>query len=77
MGAAMVETERLLDPEEIAARLGLSPLTVRDMLRAGKLTGAFHLGRLWKMREEDLNKYIRKLAKGDSEPPEAHQTSYV
>lgn len=57
----MADTERLLNRDEVAERLGLSRLTVGAMMRDGRLP-AFHLGRLWKMREEDLNEYVRKLA---------------
>lgn len=55
------DAERLLSREEVAARLGLSVLTVGAMLREGRLPG-FHLGRLWRIREADLNAYIRGLA---------------
>ena len=54
-------SERLLTPEEVAERLGLSPMTVGDMFRAGKLPG-FHVGRLWRVREADLDEYVRALA---------------
>ncbi len=53
--------ERLLSREEVAERLGLSPLTVGDKLRAGELPG-FHVGRLWRVREADLDAYVRELA---------------
>jgi len=58
----MPEAERLLTPEDIAERLGLALPTVRDKLRAGELPG-FHLGdRFWRVREADLDEYIRQLA---------------
>lgn len=52
--------ERLLAPEEVAERLGLSPVTVGHMLRAGKLPGVKVL-RLWRVREAALDDYIRSL----------------
>jgi excisionase family DNA binding protein len=55
------DNERLLSREEVAVRLGLSKLTVGTMLREGRLPG-FHLGRLWRVREEDLNEYVRRIA---------------
>lgn len=57
----MAAAERLLTPEEVAERLGLSLLTVRDKLRAGALPG-FHMGRGWRVREADLDAYVRELA---------------
>ena len=53
--------ERLLTPEQVAERLGLSVLTVRAWLRAGTLPGVKPGGRLWRMRETDLDDYIRGL----------------
>lgn len=57
----MAEPERLLSVDEAAERLGLSPLTVADKLRAGALPG-FKYGRLWRLREIDLDEYVRQLA---------------
>jgi excisionase family DNA binding protein len=49
--------ERLLTPDEVAGRLGLSPVTVGHMLRAGTLPGQ-KLGHLWRVRAADLDAYI-------------------
>jgi excisionase family DNA binding protein len=52
--------ERLLGPEEIAARLGISPLTVVRWLYQGKLRGR-KLGRKhWRMRASDLEAFINQ-----------------
>ncbi len=59
-------TERLLSIEDVAERLGLSPVTVGDKLRAGELPG-FHLGRYWRVREADLDAYVRELAEAGAE----------
>jgi excisionase family DNA binding protein len=53
--------ERLLTPEQVAERLCLSVLTVRAWLRAGTLPGVKPGGRLWRVREVDLDEYIRGL----------------
>lgn len=58
----MADGERLLDVHEVAARLGLSALTVRTKLREGSLPGV-HYGRLWRVREADLDEYVRRIAK--------------
>ena len=54
--------ERLLTPDEIGARLGISPATAKDWLRVGRLPSV-KLGRkgLLRMREAELNAYIRGL----------------
>ena len=61
MSEHAVTPERLLTPEQVAERLGLSVLTVRAWLRAGTLPGVKPGGRLWRMREVDLDDYIRGL----------------
>jgi len=57
------EPERLLTPEQAAERLSISPLTVKDWLRSGKLpvTKVGDKG-LLRIRERDLNDYIRDAA---------------
>lgn len=60
-GDTVHEPENLLSPVEVGERLGLATLTVQHRLRTGSLPG-FHLGRFWRVREEDLNEYVRKLA---------------
>ena len=54
--------EQLLTPEQAAERLQIAPKTVRDMLRRGKLPGGVKFGsKLWRIREADLDAYIRGL----------------
>jgi len=52
--------EKLLTPEEAAERLAIKPRTVRDWLRKGKLP-ASRSGKLWRIREADLDEYIRNI----------------
>ncbi len=47
--------EVYLSPEEAAERLGVAPYTVRKWCREGKLP-CIKLGRLWRIRESDLDK---------------------
>ncbi|MBC7341606.1 MAG: helix-turn-helix domain-containing protein [Clostridia bacterium] len=49
--------ERLLTPEEVADRLIVSPKTIRDWLREGKLKG-IKTGKLWRIRECDLETFL-------------------
>ena len=57
----MPDSQRLLNPEEVAERLGLSPHTIRHWLRTGRLPG-WHLGPLWRVREDDLKAFVLGLA---------------
>lgn len=59
--------ERLLTPEQVAERLSLSVLTVRAWLRSGKLPGAKPGGKVWRVREADLDEYIRALCDGNGD----------
>lgn len=49
--------EKLLTPEAAAERLAVSAKTIRDWLRAGTLKGV-RVGRLWRIRESDLEAFI-------------------
>jgi excisionase family DNA binding protein len=57
--------ERLLTPEQVSERLNLSVLTVRAWLRSGRLPGVKPGGRVWRVREHDLDEYIRGLTRDD------------
>ncbi len=50
--------DQLLTPEEAAARLKISRLTIGDWLRSGKLKGV-KVGRLWRVREIDLEAFLK------------------
>lgn len=49
--------ERLLTPEEAAELLAVSPKSIREWLRLGKLKGV-KAGRLWRIRERDLEAFL-------------------
>lgn len=50
--------ERLLTPEEAAKALVVTPRAIREWLRNGKLSGV-KVGRLWRVRERDLELFIK------------------
>lgn len=49
--------DRLLTPEQVAARLAVSPKSIREWLKSQKLKGT-KMGRLWRVREDDLRKFL-------------------
>ena len=51
------QSTKLLTPDQAAERLAVSPKTVRDWLRSGKLTGV-KAGKLWRIREFDLEAFL-------------------
>lgn len=58
--------ERLLLPEEVAERLRVSRTTVMRLLRDRKLIG-IKTGKLWRVRERDLEAFIRAREHGGAE----------
>lgn len=60
-----MENKQILTPEEVGTRLGLKTKTVKDWLRVGKIRGV-KVGKLWRVKESDLQDYINGLGKNDS-----------
>jgi len=57
---------RLLTIEDVADRLAVAPISVRRLVRAGRLTPVRPLGaRAVRFAEDDLELYIRGLRGGD------------
>jgi excisionase family DNA binding protein len=50
--------DELFTPEQAAAILQVSPKTLKDWLRAGKLPGC-KIGRFWRVKPADLDAFIR------------------
>lgn len=50
---------KIFTPEEVALKLTVSPKTVKDWLRSGKLRGV-KVGRLWRVRESDLEIFLKQ-----------------
>lgn len=57
---------RLLTPEETAEFLGVSPNTVRAWLRRGELKGVKLGGKVWRVRQEDIDDFIH-VVEGEEE----------
>jgi len=65
--------ETLLTPDEVANRLKISRFTVMDYLRAGRIK-AIKVGRLWRIRESDLEAFLREPHKEEN-PQEPQNTT--
>jgi excisionase family DNA binding protein len=64
-----MSTVELLTPEEVAERLKVKPRTVQEWLRTGRLAG-LKLGKLWRIRESDLQAFLGLPATvGEMIPP--------
>jgi excisionase family DNA binding protein len=50
--------DELLTTEQAAAILQLTPKTIKEWLRAGKLTGC-KMGRVWRVKAADLEAFIQ------------------
>lgn len=55
--------DNLLTPEQVAERLAVSPKTVKDWLRSGKLKGVKLGGKIWRVTPEDLKVFIEQSKK--------------
>jgi excisionase family DNA binding protein len=53
--------EPLLDSDEAAALLRIHPKTLQRMARRGEISG-IHIGKLWRFRASDLNRWIQGIA---------------
>jgi excisionase family DNA binding protein len=60
---APAEEDRLLTPEETAARLGIPSRSVRELLRTKQLPG-YKVGRLWRVGEADLRAWVERRKNG-------------
>jgi acetyl-CoA synthetase len=56
--------EKVYTPHEVAMALKIKVRTVMELLRTGRLRGG-KVGRLWRVRESDLQAFIEKIGKED------------
>lgn len=66
-GFPMENQEGYLSPDEIAARLKVSAVSVRKWLRQGKLKGV-RAGRLWRILERDLKAFLERDTEARDKP---------
>lgn len=55
---------KLLTPEDVADKLSVSPLSVRNWLRTGKMKG-IKVSNLWRVDERELEMFIEQRTKGE------------
>jgi excisionase family DNA binding protein len=53
--------EPLLDSDEAARLLRIHPKTLQKMARDGEIA-SIHIGKLWRFRASDLNRWVQKIA---------------
>ncbi len=53
--------EPLLDSDEAARLLRIHPKTLQKMARGGEIV-SIHIGKLWRFRASDLNRWVQKIA---------------
>ena len=52
--------DKLLSPEKVAELLDVSPHTIRAWLRDGTMKGIKLGGKMWRVREKDLEEFLRQ-----------------
>jgi excisionase family DNA binding protein len=55
----MTAAEKVYTPEEAAEALKVTPKTIRIWLRTGQI-GGIKVGRLWRVRERDLEAFLER-----------------
>lgn len=61
--------DKLLTSEQVSKILQVHPFTVLKYLKAGKLKG-IKLGRVWRIRESDVERFLEERSMASAEPPE-------
>jgi len=64
--------DKLLTPQEAAEKLAVSTKSIREWLRLGKLKGV-KAGRLWRIREHDLEAFLDPVLYALDNAPEDDQ----
>jgi excisionase family DNA binding protein len=54
----------VMNPEEVATRLGITPETVREYLREGRILG-FQVAGKWRVTETAFDAFVREMEQGN------------
>ncbi len=57
-----MQVEPIYSVEQAAERLGITPEILRRWLRAGKIRGSKLTGRVWRIRESDIQEFLDRTA---------------
>ena len=69
-------TDKLLTSEQVSKILQVHPFTVLKYLKAGKLKG-IKLGRVWRIRESDVERFLEERSMASTEPKETFQKEEI
>jgi excisionase family DNA binding protein len=68
--------DKLLTSAQVSKILQVHPFTVLKYLKAGKLKG-IKLGRVWRIRENDVERFLEERSMASAEPPETFQKEKI
>lgn len=68
--------DKLLTSEQVSKILQVHPFTVLKYLKAGKLKG-IKLGRVWRIRESDVERFLEERSMASTEPKETFQKEEI
>jgi excisionase family DNA binding protein len=61
-----VKYGKLLTPEDVADRLSVSPLSVKNWLRTGQMKG-LKVSKLWRIEETEVDRFIDQRFKEEKQ----------
>jgi len=61
----MSEQEKLYKPETVAEMLDMSPHTVRAWLREGTIKGIKVAGKVWRIKQSELDRLLQEGGQGE------------
>lgn len=56
----MNDVDNWVGVEEIAIYLGVKPATIRDWIKKKKGIPAYKIGRLWKFKKSEIDKWVKE-----------------
>ena len=67
-------SDKLLTTEQVAELLQVHPFTVLKYIKTGKLK-AIKLGRVWRIRESNVERFLEERSMASKEPKEENSTT--
>ncbi len=69
-------SDKLLTTEQVAELLQVHPFTVLKYIKTGKLK-AIKLGRVWRIRESDVERFLEERSMASKEPEDTTDTQVI